>query len=201
MPLQRRERLVNAPSWIWNERFDLVGKVAPADLAEWQKYTGRGFAAPNPVLEAMLQSALVERCKLAFHLVPGQADGFALVLAKQGLSAKNLAAAKPDDVIPAKAQHIPLDGRMVPIMSRDEPVVHFFNTSMELLAHMMSMWGAPVEDQTGLTGKYNFSIERLSTQGDPSVDWNVAPLGLRLKPVKIPIQVVVIDHIERPSEN
>jgi uncharacterized protein (TIGR03435 family) len=201
MPLQRRERLVNAPSWIWNGRFDFVGKVAPADLVEWQKYTGRGIEAPNPALEAMLQSALVDRCKLAPHLVPGRADGFALVIAKQGPNAKNLVAAKSDDAIPDNALHLPLEARMVPIKSRDEPVVHFYNTSIESLTRMMSMWGAPVEDRTGLTGKYNFSIERLSTQGDPSVDWNVAPLGLRLKPIKIPIQLVVIDHIERPSPN
>jgi uncharacterized protein (TIGR03435 family) len=153
------------------------------------------------MLQAMLQSALIDRCKLEFHLVPGKADGLALAVAMREPNVKILVASKPGDVIPKNAQQIALDGRMVPIMSDDEPVTHFFNTSMGSLALTMSTWGAPVEDQTGLTGKYNFSIERLSTQGDPSVDWNVAPLGLKLKPVKIPIQVVVIDHIERPSDN
>lgn len=198
--LQSRDRIVGAPGWLWNDEVDFVGKVGEADLPEWQKLTQRGFRVPNPMLQIMLQNALADRCKLVIHRMPAQVDGYALVVAGHGPNAKNLIEAKADDVIPDNAQRIPYDGRMVPILSPSEPVLHFYTTSMTALAEMLSGWGGgQVQDRTGLTGKYNFSLTRLSTEGIPTVDWDLGQLGLKLIAMKIPVENVVIDHIERPS--
>jgi uncharacterized protein (TIGR03435 family) len=198
--LGSKHRVVGAPSWLWDDEFDFVGKVGEADLAEWHKFAPRGFREPNPMLQTMLRNALAERCKLTVHLVPAETDGFALVIAAHGPNAKNLIKTSANDVIPDKAVKIPYDGRVVPIYSRDDPVVHYYTTSMIALAASLSgAVGAPVVDQTALAGKYNFSVTREDAgQGLPFY-WDLAPLGLKLIPARIPTQNIVIDHIERPS--
>ena len=199
--LKSRERLPGAPGWIWNDKFDFVAKVAPEDIEEWHKSLRSGLGEPNPMLEAMLQAALADRCKLKVLRVPTTVPGFALVVANRDPNPKRFSVAKRDEIIPDNAQKIPENGRMVPILSPDDPTVHFYATSTASLAAQMSWWGAPVEDRTGLTGEYNFALTRLSTTGDPSVDWDVAALGLKLKPIRISADNIVIDHIERPSPN
>jgi uncharacterized protein (TIGR03435 family) len=194
------DRVIGAPGWVWNEGYDFVGKVGEADLPQWQQFSQLGFMAPNPMLETMLQNALASRCKLVVHRVPAQVDGFALVIANRGPNPRKLVESKPDDAIPDKALPIALGGRMVPIFSHDEPVLHFYQTSMA--AFVLEMSGTmPIEDKTGLPGKYRFDLTRLGTGDNPPSDWNLAPLGLRLIPVKIPTEKIVIDHIERPSPN
>ena len=70
----------------------------------------------------------------------------------------------------------------------------------------------PVVDQTGLTGLWDFTLETAipSNQTGPDAAPNPGPtvmeamqdqLGLRFKPTKAVIPILVIDHIERPSEN
>ena len=72
-----------------------------------------------------------------------------------------------------------------------------------MAAFVLFMSGAaPIEDRTGLPGKYKFDLTRFGTEEIPTSDWDLAPLGLRLIPVKIPTENEVIDHnIERPSPN
>jgi uncharacterized protein (TIGR03435 family) len=199
---QKKDRIVGAPNWLWNDRFDFIGKVAEADLPEWHSLGPRGFRVPNPMLQTMLRNALGERCKLAVHLVPAETDGFQLIVAPHGVNAKNLVEAKPSDAIPDNAQKIAYNGRMVPILSRDDPVLHFYSTSMSALAEMLSgSVGGPVADKTGLTGKYNFQVIREDGGEGLPFYWDLAPLGLKLIPAKIPTQNIVIDHIERPIPN
>ncbi len=153
------------------------------------------------MLQAMLQVALADRCKLVVHRTPATFPGFALVLSNRGPNRKRLVEAKPNEVIPDNALKVAEDGRMVPIRSEYDPVVHFYVTPMASLAAEMSRWGAPVEDRTGLTGKYDFALTRFSTTNNPSADWNLAALGLRLEPINVPTEAIIIDHIERPSPN
>jgi uncharacterized protein (TIGR03435 family) len=81
---------------------------------------------------------------------------------------------------------------------------------MRALASILSVMGvaAPVEDHTGLAGDYDF---RLDWSVGPAVNDAAAPplletamaeqLGLRLIATRGAVQVLVIDHIERPTEN
>jgi bla regulator protein blaR1 len=76
-------------------------------------------------------------------------------------------------------------------------------------------FGRPVVDQTGLAGSYDFSLnwlpdrsgnpsgttEPLDTQGPSFEEAFKDQLGLKLKPIKAPIQILVIDHVEQPSPN
>lgn len=98
------------------------------------------------------------------------------------------------------------------------------HTKMELIAEFLGnlagsfgLLDRPVVDQTGLTGRYDFTIEFAQPQR-PNIEpgtsaEQAAPagpdlleaareqLGLRLKPGKAILSLPVIDHIERPSEN
>lgn len=198
--MRSRDRILGAPGWVWNDEYDVVGKVGEAELPSWQKLSQRGLMVQNPMLQTMLQNALADRCKLSVHRVPTQIDGYALVVASHGRSDKSLVDSKPDDTIPDRAIKINLDGRMVPIYSPDDPVLHFYQTSMAALVLFLSD-SAPVEDRTGLPGKYKFDLTRLGPEENPPSDWDLAPLGLKLIPAKIPSEKIVLDHIERPSSN
>jgi uncharacterized protein (TIGR03435 family) len=75
----------------------------------------------------------------------------------------------------------------------------------------------PVVDKTGLTGKYDFKLEFSrdpdtpmppgkslppSNEAEPPIrDALVDQLGLKLVPIKLPLDEIVIDHIEKPSSN
>jgi uncharacterized protein (TIGR03435 family) len=195
-----KDRIVGAPSWVWEDKYDFLGKIAESDLPAWQNSRRGGFMVPNPMLQSMLQRAISERCKLSIHRIPAQTDGFALVVTSRGPNTKNLRESKPLDAIPDRAIKISFGGRMVPIYSQDEPVLHFYQTSMASLALLLSGWGGLVVDKTGLTGAYRFDLTRLGTEGVLS-DWDLAPLGLKLIPTKVLTENIVIDHIERPSPN
>jgi uncharacterized protein (TIGR03435 family) len=198
--MQAKDQIIGAPGWVWSDRYDFVGKVGPAALRDWQILSGRGFPTQNTLLEAMLQNALASRCKMIVRRVPTQVDGYAMVLAKQGPNRKNLVQSNSRDAIPVRAHEIALGGKVVPIYTPDDPVMHYFQTSMTALALNMSHT-ALIEDRTGLAGKYNFDLIRLGTGGVLGSDWDLARLGLKLIPAKVPSEKIVIDRIERPSPN
>jgi uncharacterized protein (TIGR03435 family) len=97
------------------------------------------------------------------------------------------------------------------------------NTTMELLASMIPNLGGvfggvtrPVVDRTGLTGRFDFTIDvtpESHSGAPPDRDTDPDPLGatlldalkeqlgLKLESTRAPLQVMIIDHIDRPSDN
>jgi bla regulator protein BlaR1 len=77
----------------------------------------------------------------------------------------------------------------------------------------MGILDRPRLDQTGLVGSFDFSIEFTAEFKGPSPDFQSNPsgitllealkdqLGLKLKSQKAPVEVLVIDHVEKPSQN
>jgi uncharacterized protein (TIGR03435 family) len=85
------------------------------------------------------------------------------------------------------------------------------NHSLEEVAgSLSSLMGHPVQDRTGLKGKFDFTI---IYETDPDARGAAAlagpsllaafqdQLGLKLESAKGPVEVLVIDHVEKPSEN
>jgi uncharacterized protein (TIGR03435 family) len=79
----------------------------------------------------------------------------------------------------------------------------------DLVATLANVCGRPVFDKTGLTGKYDYKLEYApeDAQADPDAS---APsiftavqeqLGLKLESAKGPVEILVIDHAEKPSGN
>jgi uncharacterized protein (TIGR03435 family) len=87
----------------------------------------------------------------------------------------------------------------------------FKNMSMADFGFCMQFFlDRPIVDQTGLAGKYDFNLKWSFDETEASSNPNAAPglftavqeqLGLKLEAVKAPADVIVIDHVERPSAN
>jgi uncharacterized protein (TIGR03435 family) len=77
-----------------------------------------------------------------------------------------------------------------------------------LAAQLTQEVGHIVQDQTGLKGIYDFTLrysDDMAAKADSSVPSIYTALqeqlGLKLEPTKGPVDVIVIDHVERPSAN
>jgi uncharacterized protein (TIGR03435 family) len=205
-----RDAVSGGPGWVSKDTWDIQTKVAAEDIAQYQSERTRTDVA-NPIGRQMLQNMLADRCKLIVRRVPAEMPAFALVLAKNGPKLKEAAPdeARPSGSIPAMG-----GGFIVPYNRGESPHITFYAASMSAFAqHLRGMAGGPVIDRTGLTGRYDFNLTWLSLspdehEGAVSVDdpdplshWNLGALGLKVERVKIPTEHIVIDHIEKPSEN
>ncbi|AEU35348.1 Conserved hypothetical protein CHP03435 [Granulicella mallensis MP5ACTX8] len=216
--LQSRVALLQgAPGWVWDDAYDVVAKVAPGDMAEWEtQRLNMGSLASGTMLQKMLQAALAERCKLVVHRVPMEISGYVLVLKKHGPNLDQMKEALPDETVPPDAHRISGGGSATLPTPGPGSEKTYFQTSMASLAADLTLsWFGAVEDRTGLTGKYDFTLQKREDVSSPppagqtivpATDprpspWNLEKLGLELKVIQIPMEGLVIDHIERPSAN
>jgi uncharacterized protein (TIGR03435 family) len=209
-----------APSWLDSEKFDIQAKADSAVNDELRKLSRD---AGGLVKHRMLQALLVDRFKLTLHRETRDLPAFALVIAKNG---PKLQESKPGDTFPngVKVPGGPLSPRSIhlgpgQLAGHGIPVASL----VDLLSQRL---GRIVVDKTGLKGVYDFTLQWTPDQspaampvgqenGKPETD-NAPPpessgpslftaiqeqLGLKLESTKGPVEVLVIDHVERPSEN
>jgi uncharacterized protein (TIGR03435 family) len=185
---------ITGPSWLESECFDIAAKMPDG--------------ATKDQLPAMLRVLLVERFKLAFHKESRPAQGYSLVVDKNGLKVQKTDLDSPS----AKAQA----GQVSFGMSSGSPGIKGSMT-MAKLAHFVSVQlKAPVQDLTGLDGKYDIDVAWVPDRAIDSPDDGPTllgatadifstfrkSLGLRLERSKQMVERVVIEHIERvPTEN
>ena len=196
------DRILGAPAWVTTARFDIEAKVADPDLPAWGKLT---FEERR----RMLQPLLEDRFKLKFHYETKILPVYALVIAKGGSKMKEF---QP-----------PGDPQTNGLRQTGRGHIEAQGIGMGPVSHELSQQvGRTVLDRTGLTGKYNFTLDwepddpalmagdAQSGQpgspppdsGNPSLFTAVQEqLGLKLESQKGPVSVVVIDHIEGPSPN
>ncbi len=150
----------------------------------------------------MLQSLLAERFRLKVHREPKEMPVYALVVGKSGPKFHESA---PD----ANPQsHFGFTGP-----NNEYTLATMPKTTMKgLAATLVTVEGRPVLDETGLAGNYEIKLYNTPeykmsrgpepAQGELSVLTAVQDqLGLRLEPVKRMIDVLVVDHVEKPSDN
>jgi uncharacterized protein (TIGR03435 family) len=210
-------QIMGGPSWIKTERYDIQAKVDEPVADELGKLTPE---QGRPVREHMIQALLADRFKLTVHHETKELPVYALVIAKNGLKMRE---AKPDEsysngVKGADGHALgksvmefgrgQLTGQGVPIASL-----------AQLLSQQPELDGRVVLDRSGLTGKYDFTLqwtpENLMLNGmqgpgnapppdssGPSLFTALQEqLGLKLESAKGPVDALVIDHVEHPSEN
>jgi uncharacterized protein (TIGR03435 family) len=170
---------------VLSKRYDIVAKAEhESDTAE---------------LMSMLQSLLASRFKLQFHRDAKEAPVYLLVTGKKRLSIKQV-----EDQGGTGVQVGPGGAA-------------FKQTSMNALAGFLSrldLIGRPVIDRTSLPGVYDFTLSLSDREaGDgappdkgaalawPSIFEDVQDLGLKLESAKAPVELLVIDHVEKPSAN
>jgi uncharacterized protein (TIGR03435 family) len=80
----------------------------------------------------------------------------------------------------------------------------------QILTHIVAELHAPVVDNTGLTGTYDLNVRYVSDNAKLRTDAEAGPsflqafpdeTGIKVEKVKGPVEVIVIDHMEKPSEN
>jgi uncharacterized protein (TIGR03435 family) len=204
------ERLKGAPAWVMSDAYDITAKVDDATANEWK---GLKAAQQAAMAAPMLRTMLRERCKLVVHTEPTEIQGYALVVGRHGMKMKE---AQPDEAVPTA--HVTFEGgwKMVPIQPGPDAKnsVSFLQVTMAEFTAFLSVGSYPIVDQTGLMGKYDFELPRfdvsLSAEDGSALapphpdiahmyDWNA--IGLEMRPIKVPAVNLVIDHIEKPSEN
>ena len=215
-------QISGGPSWIDSDRYDIDAKAEDAVIEKMRKLP-RDQARKQSGM--MLQSLLAERFGLQVSHGTKELPVFALVVAKNG---PKLHEAKAGDPYPNGIKGP--DGRPAggPGMMRMHPgQLTGQALPTAFLAEVLSQQlGRQVLDQTGLKGNYDFTLEwtpELSRPGMPLGPEGGRPggdsapppdssgpsiftaiqeqLGLKLESTKGPVDVIVIEHIERPSEN
>jgi len=189
------------PSWAMDDLYVIDARIAESDLEKWQNP-----ATQTDLLRSMMRSMLAERCKLAVHRESREVVVYLLTLTKEG--------PQFTEAVPGSKHPIggPIAGGGEFIPSDSQGVMHFYGVSLSAVAGVLSnITGRPVQDATGLTGKYDVSlkmpsIDAPSQEASPnssglSVSEVVKDLGLKLIPTKGHVEILVIDHIEKPSEN
>ncbi|HVW11775.1 MAG TPA: TIGR03435 family protein [Bryobacteraceae bacterium] len=204
--LLRGDLIIGAPRWLFDETWDVVAKVGEGDLADWRKPEMQ-----QTMLRAMLRAMLADRCKVVVHYESREAPVFDLVVAKNGPKFKRAETVDPDKL----AQKFGPGGGMLGTGVRAVPSpdgIRYYGISMAILTQTIlpNMAGRPVVDRTGLTGYYDLTLPDMKrasispqSPGDDESVFTVLPeaLGLRLEPAKGEVDYLVIDRVDRPSEN
>jgi uncharacterized protein (TIGR03435 family) len=226
------EKVFGGPKWLDTDRYYITAKMDGPVVDRMKKL---GPDQRKLIQNQMVQALLADRLKLAIHREARELPVYTLTIAKDGLK---LHEAKPGD---AYVNALPYADKFaggnepagkIFLVSGGGPggntmTIYGFGASMPALAKQLTvMAGQTVQDKTGLTGSYDFTIKywfvmrtapTSSEGGGPdgqSVPVAAEPaggpglvaaiqqqLGLKMESTKGPVEVVVIDHIERPSGN
>lgn len=204
-----RYQIMGAPKWPFPTVFVIEAKSDSDAEAKMASLTREQQSAEQ---QHMLQALLAERFKLITHWETKQGDVYNLVVAKGGPKLGGQGSRPPS------AQELKDFGdKPAPALSQKNDGQGYDFTahgcSMEEWAEELTgQFGRPVIDKTGLTGKYDFVLkykgrwdrDRKADDLDPAPPMDRAlqeQLGLKLEPAKGPTKLLVIDHIEKPSEN
>jgi uncharacterized protein (TIGR03435 family) len=189
------KQIVGGPSWVETDKYDIAAQPdQPGQPNDKQ-------------LKLMVKKLLTERFKLTFHNEKKELSIYALTVAKGG-----------PKLTKSEGDPNGLPG----LFFRGLGVLGVTNANMGDFAGVMqtAVLDRPVLDQTGLTGRFNFTLtwtpdeSQFSGMGikvPPPSDKPDAPpglftaiqeqIGLKLDPTKAPVDVFAIDHVEKPSDN
>ena len=218
----KESQISGAPGWLDSEHYDIEAKPEDSPADQDRKLTPEERHAQ---LMLMLQSMLADRFKLTLHHDTKEMEVYALVVAKNGPKLHE-AAVTPPDSAPAE---LPKPGGPPPkggIWMTGRGQLNVTGANLGMFANVLSMQlGRIVLDKTGLKGNYEFTLKWTPDEGQGQMfrgagdgqPRDAAPppdasgptiftavqeqLGLKLESQKGPVDTLVIDHVDRPSEN
>jgi len=191
------KQIIGAPDWINKDRYDIA--AVPVE-----------DGAPNPKqLKIMIQKLLADRFKLTFHHDKRELAAYVLTVGSAG---QKLAPTQSTNTLPGLGLIRKPEGLMI--------MVHN-GTILDFTAFLQTLiLDRPVVDQTALSGKFDFHF--IFTPDDTEFNGHPPPLpaktdtteaapdifqallqqvGLKLTAEKTPVDVLAIDHVEKPSAN
>ena len=203
---------VSGPLWITTTRFDVAAKIPPGTTKDQ--------------VGLMLQRMLEERFRLMAHHEMREFPAYNLVTAKGGLKlresiptdacamgARPAGGSCPDVSYRAGIARSAGNGPPMALSGGQGSARHIsgraatFTTLTNMLEGQLG--GPIVIDETGLMGAYDFRLDFAAPNGNPGDDVPFPSLfaaleqdfGLKLQSTKTKVDVLVIDHVEPPSEN
>ncbi|PYS36834.1 MAG: hypothetical protein DMG14_23375 [Acidobacteria bacterium] len=206
-PTLQKDVILGGPRWLDSDRFDIQAKPESGESKE--------------TMQLMMRSLLEDRFHLKLHLENRELPVYNLIVVKDGLKMKSSEdQSPPNSQPPAPSATAGAQGNRTPRgsygMSSDSSVSTLEGAAVPLSA-LVSMLqgqaGRPVIDKTDLKGLFDFRLEfspnalevnapELQQQARPSLFSALQEqLGLKLEAAKGPGEVLVIDHVEKPSEN
>ena len=174
-------QISGAPGWVSTDKYDLQATTGTSqDLTDFE-------------LQPYFLALLVERCRLRYHRETKELQVYSLVPAKGG---------------PKLTIHTGEgDGSTKISSGSGKTVVNASGISMASLARTLSgKLNRVVIDNTGLSAgydlKFQWTPEPAADSGEPSLFTALQEqLGLKLETIKGSVEIIVIDSIEKPSEN
>lgn len=169
----QRVLVMGGPTCYDDDQYDILAKAENPDATPAQ-------------IRTMLQNLLADRFKLVVHRATREVTVYSLTIGKNG---SKLSAPSADQA--------------ANVVVNDRGAVVFQNATLAGLVNTLAnMLDQPVVDRTGLTGHYTYTLDLRSDPSGPSLFTAVEEqLGLKLESGKAPVEVLLIDHVERPSAN
>jgi uncharacterized protein (TIGR03435 family) len=173
-------QISGGPGWIDSEKYDIDARAATTSEMRADE------------VRPCLQALLTERLKFKFHPETRQESVLSLVVAKGGPKFKEVSEAGSPSISGSSG------GGKASIVGK--------NVTIDRLAEYLSARaGHPVFNNTGLTARYNFSVEWAmdeTADSGPSIFTALEDqLGLKLSPTKGPVEVIAIDSAEHATQN
>jgi uncharacterized protein (TIGR03435 family) len=210
--IQDRHLFSGLPDWAKSDRYDLNAKVDDTDVAAYHTLTS---AQRKTMLQALLSQTFIVKSHYEQRDIPA----YTLIVGKSGPKMTVVKSGGPHPNAPKGRDGAPVEGSM--LYSAGPGVMIGQEISMSVFAGSLSgIAGRQVVDKTGLGGLYDFTLKWTADQGPPQssrAGETASPpadvsgpsiftaiqeeLGLKLEPEKLSRNVLVIDHIEKPSEN
>lgn len=201
-----KEDQIIGPDWIGSTNYDVSAKVTSFDPPDSHQLT-------KDQRNQMLRSLLADRFQLTTHNETKEAPIYQLTLARGG---SKLHEATPGDTYPNGPKGP--DGVSHPgmMMMRQDGLTAQAVPVPVLIDMLSRQLHRPIIDKTDLTGKYDIHLQYSQDQihddheAGPGTVESSGPslftaleeqLGLKLESTKGPVTTLVIDHIEKPSEN
>jgi uncharacterized protein (TIGR03435 family) len=193
----QNDQISGGPSWLDSEKYDVLGKLDKSTADELPK-----LSPDQEILERqrLLQALLSDSFKLTLHRETKELPVYSLVIANNG---PKIQQAKPGDTYPngMKCGDRPCGAGA--LMEPEKNKLVGQGVPLAPLVRLLSqrLGGRIVVDNTGLKGNYDLTLQ-WAADGSPAaiLTGTQEQLGLKLEWQKGPVEVLVIDHAEQPSE-
>jgi len=196
------DRVLGGPAWLDSERYDIEGKAAEPD-------------PPEAVLRAMARSLLEQRLSLRTHVERRELPIYALADDGTLKPRGQLRVSDGSDCVEVSRQtdKLPECGPALPTTTAAGLTLSANAVTMdEISSYLQSFVSRPLFNRTKAAGRFSFTLtvpHRFETQGAPLAGDSDAlmsralqdQLGLRLMASRGPVDVLVIDSVERPTPN
>ena len=200
VPSSVKGLLQGGPAWMASQAFDVQVKVDAATTERWSKLPQQAVDEERRAVEREL---LAERFHLKVHRERREMPAFLLTEAKGG--------SKLQTPVAEKDLQAGVPQSRINFYGRGHMQGHsalLSNLSRSLMAEPEAE-GRPIVDKTGLAGQYDFTLRWTPADAptDAGQQWPSLftaleeQLGLKLTPGKAQLEIIVVDSVEKPSEN